>query len=182
MRSAKEQDIISNSKHCINAMTSYQFRVIVGLSTLSHCINFELLQQFRVIVSISSHCINFESLDQFRVIVSVFYQIQIDIVLFFQIFYSYRNIDPRHHIHFKKAHISRFSLAIEKKQKKNLSIYLTLKTDSTLSIFSRHAKARKKKENWKLIFFFIHIVYVRVKSPWMQKQNKRANERSAASE
>ena len=42
MRSAKEQDIISNSKHCINAMTSYQFRVIVGLSISSHCrpINF----------------------------------------------------------------------------------------------------------------------------------------------
>ena len=85
MRSAKEQDIISNSKHCINAMTSYQFRVIVGLSISSHCINFKSLYQFRVIesyyhikfklyqchdmacfwviVSISSHCrpINFES-------------------------------------------------------------------------------------------------------------------------
>ena len=63
MRSAKEQDIISNSKHCINAMTLYQFRVIVGLSISSHCINFESLYQFLVIVSISSHCcINFESL------------------------------------------------------------------------------------------------------------------------
>ena len=46
MRSAKEQDNISNSKHCINAMTSYQFRVILGLTILSHCINFELLYQF----------------------------------------------------------------------------------------------------------------------------------------
>ena len=147
MRSAKEQDIISNSKHCINAMTSYQFRVIVGLSTLSHCINFELLQQFRVIVAISSHCINFESLYQSYI------KSKLTLYFFFQIFYSYRNIDPRHHIHFKKAHISRFSLAIEKKQKKNLSIYLTLKTDSTLSIFSRHAKARKKKRKLETNFF-----------------------------
>merc|ERR1712240_105815 len=77
MRSAKEQDIISNSKHCINAMTSYQFRVIVGLSILRHSIHFEIL-------------------------------------------YSYRDIHPRHHIHFKKAHISLFSLAIEKKQKKKI--------------------------------------------------------------
>merc|ERR1711989_96961 len=72
MRSAKEQDIISNLKHCINAMTSYQFRVIVGLSISSHCWpnNFESMYQFWVIVSILSYCINFESLYQFRVIVS----------------------------------------------------------------------------------------------------------------
>ena len=49
---------------------------------------------------------------------------------------------------------------------------------------------QKQKKKSKTIFFFIYltlknrldIVYVRVKSPWMQKQNKRANERSAASE
>ena len=38
--------------------------------------------------------------------------------IYFEILYSYRDVDPRHHIHFKKAHISLFSLAIEKKQKK----------------------------------------------------------------
>merc|ERR1712198_493540 len=54
-------------------MTSYQFRVILGLSISSHCRpnNFESLYQFRVIVSISSYCINFESLYQFRFIVSI---------------------------------------------------------------------------------------------------------------
>ena len=50
-----------------------------------------------------------------------------------------------------------------------------------------HESKRRKIENY---YFFIYltlkirlaIVYLRVKSPWMQKQNKRANERSGARE
>ena len=117
MRSAKEQDIISNSKHCINAMTSYQFQVIVSI--LSHCINFESLYQsifsnpncinamtwhvfvslyqFRVIVGLSilRHSINLETFYQFRDIVSILRH-----CIYFEILYSYRDIEPRHHIHF----------------------------------------------------------------------------------
>merc|ERR1711989_259778 len=105
------QSILSNL-NCSNAMTwhvfvsLHQFRVIVGLSILRHSINLETFYQFWDIVSILRHCIHFE------------------------ILYSYRDIDPRHHIHFKKAHTSLFSLAIEKKQrKKKIFPYLTLKTD-----------------------------------------------------
>ena len=72
MRSAKEQDIISNSKHCINAMTShvfgslYQFRVIVGRKTSSHSIISETLYKFWDIVLISGHSNYFETLYLFR--------------------------------------------------------------------------------------------------------------------
>merc|ERR1712131_499293 len=91
------QSILSNP-NCINAMTwhvfvsLYQFWVIVGLSILRHSINLETFYQFWDIVSILRHCI------------------------YFEILYSYRDI------HLKKAHISLFSLAIEKKQKKKNSI------------------------------------------------------------
>ena len=50
--------------------------------------------------------------------------------------------------------------------------------------------ARKRKKKIQKLFFFIYstlknrldTVYLRVKSPWMQKQNDRANERSGARE
>ena len=171
-------------------MTSYQFRVIVGLSTSSHCINFELLYQFRIIVSISNHCINFESLYQFQVIVSFcFIKSKLywchDMACFwvivsisshcrpinFETFYQSWDIlsISGHSIYFEtlylfqdfvfiSRHRSETSYSFQesayisvfpchwKEAKKNLSIYLTLKTDSTLSIFSIHAKA-KKNEN-----------------------------------
>ena len=109
MRSAKEQDIISNLKHCINAMTSYQFRVIVGLSISSHFII--LLYQIQIVSMpwhgmFLRHCINFGTLYLFWDLVFIS-----RLGIYFGILYSYRDIDPRHHIHFKKAHISRFSVA-----------------------------------------------------------------------
>ena len=85
----------------------------------------------------------------------------------------------------KRIHLC-FPLPL-KRSKKNLSIYLTLKTDSTYSIFwwnLRRCKSERKKEkkrnNWKQkfsIYFTLEneLVNLRVKSPWMQKQKKKKN-------
>ena len=67
-------------------------------------------------------------------------------------------------------------------------LYLREWTRQSLSEISMDAGIKEKKiANY---FFFIYltlknrldIVYLRVKPPWMQKQNKRANERSGARE
>ena len=156
-------------------MTSYQFRVIVGLSTLSHCINFESLYQFRVIVSISSHCISLISNPNWHCI------------FFLDFLFISKHRSETSYSFQESAYISVFPCHWKEAKKKSFHI-LDLKNGLDIVYLLHTCKSKKK---WKLILFFILCILCmfewnlhgcKSKTSERMSAAQRANERSGARE
>ena len=167
-------EICKGTRYYIKFKTLYQCHNIVSIS--SHCrpINFESLYQLRVIVSVSSHCINFESLYQ------SFIKSKLTLYFFLDFLFISKHRSETSYSIQESAYTSVFPCHWKEAKKKSFHI-LDLKNGLDIVYLLHTCKSKKKMKTYSFLHI-VYIVYVRVKSPWMQKQNKRANECSAASE